>query len=221
MYHLEVPKTRTALDLAFEGPDAGATLHLWLYEQIRAAILDGRLKRGAKLPPTRDLATHYGLSRGTAVAAFELLRSEGYLEGRMGAGTFVNLLLPEDFSTAKRNRDRRANAAAQASDLFQIRQPSRCGASHAGFGATALSRRAGDRGISPAVVGPDRRSVPAPGKPVPSLRQRLSWISSSTRGHRRLSGRGAGCALHGGSGDHRVGHSARIGSGRPSRDRRR
>src|SRR5829696_7027014 len=96
-------RTRTALDLAFEGPGIGATLHLWLYEQIRSAILDGRLKRGAKLPPTRDLAKHYGLSRGTAVAAFDLLKSEGYLEGRMGAGTYVNMLLPEDFSTAERS----------------------------------------------------------------------------------------------------------------------
>jgi GntR family transcriptional regulator/MocR family aminotransferase len=96
-------KTLTALDLAFEGPDIGAKLHQWLYEQIRAAILDGRLKRGAKLPPTRDLAAHYGLSRGTAVAAFDLLKSEGYLEGRMGAGTYVNMLLPEDFSTVERS----------------------------------------------------------------------------------------------------------------------
>src|SRR5918994_5619649 len=95
-------KSRTALDLAFDAPEIGATLHQWLYEQIRSAILDGRLKRGAKLPPTRDLAKHYGLSRGTAVAAFDLLKSEGYLEGRMGAGTFVNTLLPEDFSTAER-----------------------------------------------------------------------------------------------------------------------
>jgi GntR family transcriptional regulator / MocR family aminotransferase len=98
-----VSKSRTALDLAFEGPDIGATLHQWLYAQIRAAILDGRLKRGARLPPTRDLAKHYGLSRGTAVSAFDLLKSEGYLEGRMGAGTYVNMRLPEDFSTTGRS----------------------------------------------------------------------------------------------------------------------
>jgi GntR family transcriptional regulator / MocR family aminotransferase len=103
MYHFRMSKMRTASDLAFEGPAIGATLQQWLYEQIRSAILDGRLRRGAKLPPTRDLAKHYGLSRGTAVAAFELLKSEGYLEGRMGAGTYVNMLLPEDFSTAERS----------------------------------------------------------------------------------------------------------------------
>jgi GntR family transcriptional regulator/MocR family aminotransferase len=91
------------LDLAFEAPDTGAQLQQWLYEQIRSAILDGRLKRGSRLPATRDLAKRYGLSRGTAVAAFELLKSEGYLEGRMGAGTYVNTLLPEDFSIAARS----------------------------------------------------------------------------------------------------------------------
>jgi GntR family transcriptional regulator / MocR family aminotransferase len=97
-----MPKTRTALELAFDAPDTGAKLQQWLYEQIRAAILDGRLRRGSKLPPTRDLAEHYSLSRGTAVAAFDQLKSEGYLEGRMGAGTYVNTLLPEDFSTPER-----------------------------------------------------------------------------------------------------------------------
>jgi len=81
-----MPKTRTLLELAFDAPGRGVQLQQWLYEQIRAAILDGRLKRGSKLPPTRDLAAHYGLSRGTAVGAFDLLKSEGYLEGRIGDG---------------------------------------------------------------------------------------------------------------------------------------
>jgi GntR family transcriptional regulator/MocR family aminotransferase len=98
-----MPKTRTLLELAFDAPGRGVQLQQWLYEQIRAAILDGRLKRGSKLPPTRDLAAHYGLSRGTAVGAFDLLKSEGYLEGRIGDGTYVNTQLPEDFSIPERS----------------------------------------------------------------------------------------------------------------------
>src|SRR6185436_467184 len=65
-----------------------------LHRQLRAAILDGRLKPGLKLPPTRALAASLGVSRNTAVAAYDLLLSEGYLAGRQGAGTYVSALLP-------------------------------------------------------------------------------------------------------------------------------
>ncbi len=50
-----------------------------LHGQLRAAILDGRLQPGSRLPPTRALAAAYGVSRNTAVAAYDLLLSEGYL----------------------------------------------------------------------------------------------------------------------------------------------
>src|SRR5262249_1891624 len=60
----------------------------------------GRLQLGSRLPATRDLAKQYGVSRGTAVMAFEQLHSEGYLQGRSGDGTYVTSHLPEDFLTA-------------------------------------------------------------------------------------------------------------------------
>ena len=74
----------------------------WVYDEIRSAILDGRLRRGMRLPSTRELARRYRVSRGTVVTAFEQLHAEGYLEGNVGAGTYVNTLLPEDFLHAKR-----------------------------------------------------------------------------------------------------------------------
>jgi len=58
-----------------------------------------------RLPSTREFARRYGLGRGTVVTAFEQLHSEGYLEGKVGVGTFVNRLLPEDFLQAKRLKD--------------------------------------------------------------------------------------------------------------------
>src|SRR6266849_5719860 len=97
-----MPHAGSAVDLALTGPDAGTALWHWLYHEIRTAILDGRLKRGMRLPATRDLARRYGVSRGTVVTAFEQLHAEGYLEGRVGAGTYVNIRLPEDFLTATR-----------------------------------------------------------------------------------------------------------------------
>jgi len=61
-----------------------------LYEQIRDLVLEGRLKPGERLPSTRALAAELGVSRTTTVSAYAQLESEGYLESRTGAGTFVS-----------------------------------------------------------------------------------------------------------------------------------
>jgi GntR family transcriptional regulator/MocR family aminotransferase len=89
-----------ALELALGEQSPGAALWQWLYEELRAAILEGRLKRGMRLPATRVLAMRYGISRGTVVTAFEQLHAEGYVDGKVGAGTYVSTRLPEDFLTA-------------------------------------------------------------------------------------------------------------------------
>lgn len=68
----------------------------WLYAALRGDILGGRLRPGSRLPATRDLAAQYGLSRGTVVSAFEELKSEGYLNGSRGSGTYVSSVLPEN-----------------------------------------------------------------------------------------------------------------------------
>ncbi|MDG4719968.1 MULTISPECIES: PLP-dependent aminotransferase family protein [Thalassospira] len=75
--------------------DQGSTAYRRLYHGIRAAILDGRLHPGERLPASRDLATSLGVSRNTVVASFDLLTSEGYLETRIGAGSFVARSLPD------------------------------------------------------------------------------------------------------------------------------
>jgi GntR family transcriptional regulator/MocR family aminotransferase len=69
---------------------------------MRRAVLDGRLWPGTRLPATRDFARQYGVSRGTAVTVFEQLLSEGYLRSRVGAGTWINELLPRNLVGAKR-----------------------------------------------------------------------------------------------------------------------
>jgi GntR family transcriptional regulator/MocR family aminotransferase len=60
-----------------------------IYRQLRSAILDGRLRRGDRLPPTRELASRLGVSRTTTTVAYEQLSSEGLVVARIGAGTFV------------------------------------------------------------------------------------------------------------------------------------
>jgi len=65
-----------------------------LTDQLRAAILDGRLPAGTRLSSTRSLAETAGVSRNVAVAAYDELYAEGYVEGRHGSGTFVTIDLP-------------------------------------------------------------------------------------------------------------------------------
>lgn len=60
-----------------------------IYRQFRRAILDGRLRAGEFLPPTRELARHLSVARTTVTVAYERLSSEGFVASRVGAGTFV------------------------------------------------------------------------------------------------------------------------------------
>jgi GntR family transcriptional regulator/MocR family aminotransferase len=61
-----------------------------VYRQIRAAVVEGRLRGGETLPSTRELARRLEVSRNTVGVAYERLRAEGFLTSRVGAGTFVS-----------------------------------------------------------------------------------------------------------------------------------
>ncbi len=71
-------------------------LQLQIYYQIKDAVLAGRLKPGTRLPATRALAIQLSVSRNTVLAAFELLRSEDYIESNPGSGTQITNRLSED-----------------------------------------------------------------------------------------------------------------------------
>src|SRR5687768_11123092 len=62
----------------------GARAHE-LHQQLRAAILDGRLAPGSQLPATRRVATALRIARNTVVTAYDLLVAEGYAIPRVGA----------------------------------------------------------------------------------------------------------------------------------------
>jgi GntR family transcriptional regulator/MocR family aminotransferase len=82
----------------------GAPLFRQIYLQVRAAILARRLRPGAKLPSSRALADELGVARTSVVQAFEQLLAEGYVVGRIGAGTFIASDLPEPVDGARRRR---------------------------------------------------------------------------------------------------------------------
>ncbi|MBK7715344.1 MAG: PLP-dependent aminotransferase family protein [Gemmatimonadetes bacterium] len=88
--------------LTLPGRPADEPAGRWLSRALRGEILAGRLRPGARLPPSRELAGHYGLARGTVVQVFEQLRAEGYLAARVGSGTFVTRVLPDRLLTAPR-----------------------------------------------------------------------------------------------------------------------
>lgn len=66
-----------------------------LYRGLRAAILDGRLPSRVRLPSSRTLASEMRVSRNVVVAAYAQLLGEGYIEGRLGSGTYVSATLPD------------------------------------------------------------------------------------------------------------------------------
>src|SRR3954465_8980914 len=95
-------KEETFQDLSLNPANGGQKLWRWLYTELRAAILDGRLKPGARMPSTRSLGMQYSVSRGTVVAAFDQLQAEGYTRTEVGSGTYVASGVPDGFLSATR-----------------------------------------------------------------------------------------------------------------------
>ena len=64
-------------------------VYLSLAEQIGRAIFEGKLSKGARLPPHRKLAHSLGVSVQTVSRSYEELIRRGLLSGETGRGTFV------------------------------------------------------------------------------------------------------------------------------------
>lgn len=63
-----------------------------IFEQLRDSIYRGQLKPGEKLPPERELAAAFNVSRPSLKAAMDKLIHTGLIEQRQGQGTFVRSL---------------------------------------------------------------------------------------------------------------------------------
>src|SRR4051812_8332335 len=70
-------------------PSDSAPLYRQLEETLAAAIDDGRLVPGDRLPSERALADHLGVSRTTTVTAYRELEARGLVRGSTGRGTYV------------------------------------------------------------------------------------------------------------------------------------
>ncbi len=85
-----------------------------LHGQLKSAIRSGRFAPGLRLPATRALAEHLGISRNSVIAAYDLLTLEGDVWTRTGSGHYVCETLPQatphQAAVTARHRERRLNA---------------------------------------------------------------------------------------------------------------
>ena len=91
------PPLGVALD-----PASPLPLHRQIGEQVRRAILEGRLKPGTRLPSSRLLAQDLDCARGTVVLALDQLVAEGYVVGQPGSAMSVAANLPDEMLYAPR-----------------------------------------------------------------------------------------------------------------------
>ncbi|MFN3988038.1 MAG: PLP-dependent aminotransferase family protein [Rhodocyclaceae bacterium] len=70
-------------------PPASAPLYQSLADELRAAMSDGRLAAGTRLPSVREAARSRGLSINTVLAAYRQLEARGLVEARPQAGYYV------------------------------------------------------------------------------------------------------------------------------------
>jgi GntR family transcriptional regulator / MocR family aminotransferase len=111
-------KRASTFDLSLgRPPEDGVAAYRWLYDSMRVRILSGGLRPGARLPSTRAIASHYGLSRGTVLNAFDMLRAEGYLDASVGAGTFVSEVIPDHLLDAPATAPREWKSATNVQTL--------------------------------------------------------------------------------------------------------
>jgi GntR family transcriptional regulator/MocR family aminotransferase len=75
--------------------------HRQIYDAYRAAIVDGRLRPGQRIPSTRVLASEIGVSRFPVLNAYAQLLAEGYLASRVGAGTVVSSSIPDQLTPSQ------------------------------------------------------------------------------------------------------------------------
>ncbi|EDX84803.1 aminotransferase, classes I and II family [Synechococcus sp. PCC 7335] len=103
-------------------PDAEVALHRQIYDQIRQAILTGRVRSHQKLPASRQLAEHLGVSRTTVTMSYDQLISEGYLHPKPGAGTFVCAQVPDSFLNTTLSAPPATLATATPTISYQVVQ---------------------------------------------------------------------------------------------------
>ena len=138
-------------------------LHQQIYDAYRAAIVDGSLRPGQRIPSTRMLASEIGVSRFPVLNAYAQLLAEGYFESRVGRRN-RDFQFPSgstDVERAGRQRPR-ANPFWTSAGRESLFDPSPCCLPPLAAELGSISCRAGGvRPISsPRLVQPGRAPLP-------------------------------------------------------------
>lgn len=90
-----------------------------ILSQLETMILEGSLKAGQKLPPERELATQFNVSRPSLREAIQKLEAKGLVNRKQGGGTFVSEQILKGFSDPL--FDLMANSSESQFDLLEFR----------------------------------------------------------------------------------------------------
>ena len=129
---------------------AAMPLYARIQRAIRQLILDGTPGPGKPLPASRALAASLGVSRDTVESAYAQLHAEGFIERRVGSGSFVAEMT--EFATGHRRSKRDALMRNQAPNLSKR--------GDATFRSGGVREILMPRPFAPGV--PDTRSFPLP-----------------------------------------------------------
>ena len=91
-----------SVETFFLDPRSDATLQARIQQMIAQGILSGRFRRGEKLPSSRRLAQHLGVSRITVTLAYTELVASDYLAARGRSGYYVSDNAPEPLPAGQR-----------------------------------------------------------------------------------------------------------------------
>ena len=89
-------------------------------EQIRSSILAGEFNPGDKLPPERELAEMFGVSRPSVREALNVLAAAGLVESYQGGGTVVRSLV--ETATGNPLSEMIRTEQARALDVIEVRK---------------------------------------------------------------------------------------------------
>ncbi len=84
-----------SIETFFLDPDAEGTLQARIQQMVAQGILTGRFRPGERLPSSRKMAQHLGVSRITVTLAYTELVADDYLTSRGRSGYFVSENAPE------------------------------------------------------------------------------------------------------------------------------
>ncbi|MDX1359067.1 MAG: GntR family transcriptional regulator [Clostridia bacterium] len=104
--------------------DAGTAVYRQIMSGITTMVRDGKLVPGDRLPSEREIADHFGISRGTAKKAYDKLCTNGVTQSVVGSGTFISL--GQDVISAERKQQALDNienlVGKLSSDGFSYRE---------------------------------------------------------------------------------------------------